>query len=327
MILILSNNLFSQSTHPSFKSLPSSVEEVFTKNTSQKPVFLEVYLPTCGHCLAYNETFKESSIKNYLDQHFEAFQMDLSIKQNQDFLKNRKIYIYSTPTFLVFSPDGKLWNFDSADEEYNSVDGIINLLNKAKSEEKRQISLIEKYKKGQFDKNSLIEIGNYTRNTLDTSLTIKIVNDLTKNLSKNEYESELSFKIIQKIMIDEENPLFDHFAKNLKKYHLYADSAHVTQAAENVIMNSLYNPNAKNYSLERYEKMKKLLVGIGIPSKAVDTRFIYYEVLKYLQQQNQTAAISKIKNYYQKKSIPQKEKDFWCNTLKKYNSTLKDCPL
>jgi thiol-disulfide isomerase/thioredoxin len=325
--LLITFQTFSQNNHPSFQNLPSKIEDLFLNKENKKPVFLEVFLPTCGHCLAYNETFKNPILKNFLDQNYEAYQLDLSKNENQEFLKKRKLFVYSTPTFLVFGPDGKLWNFDAAEEEFNSVDGILNLLNKAKSTEKRQLTLLENYKKGKFNKNDLIEIGNFTRYTLDTTLNIKIINDLTKILPKTEYESELGFKIIQKMMIDEENPLFDHFIKNLKKYHLYADSATISQAGENVIMNSLYNPNAKNYSFERYDKMKKELITLGVSSRAVATRFIYYEVIKFLQQENQTAAIKKIKNYYQNKSIPIKEKDFWCNTLKKYNSKLKDCPL
>lgn len=318
---------FGQKQHPSFKKTPNAIEEVFTNVSNNKPILLEAYLPTCSHCMAYNETFLSEEMKSYLEENFNAYQIDLSKKENQVFLKKRKIYVYSTPTFLVFGPNGELWNFDAAEEEHNSVHGIKMLLNKAKSPEKRQSVLLEKYKNGVLERNELIDIGNFTRYTLDTAQNLKIVKDLTNLLPKNEYESELGFKIIQKLMLDEENPLFEYFMANRTKYYLYADSAQVSQAAENVLMNSLYNPKAKNYTIERFEKMKKQLITIGISPKAVATRFIYFEVLNYLQQSNPKLAIDKIKKYYQNKTIPVKEKDFWCNTLKSYNSSMKDCPL
>jgi len=328
LICILSQFLLvGQSQHPSFLVTPKQIEEVFTKSTNDKPIFLEAYLPTCGHCMAFNETFQNPILKSFLESNFQAYQIDLSKKENQDFLRKKKIYVYSTPTFLVFGKNGELWNFDAAENEFNSVEGIMTLLNKAKSPDKKQIALLEKYKKNSLTKEELIEIGTFTRYTLDTTSNIHIVNELTRLMSPTEYESELAYKIIQKIMMDEENPLFEYFIKNLKKYQLYADSANVSRTAENVVMNSLYNPNAKTYAVARFEKMKGYLLKIGVPSKAVATRFIYYEVLQFLQQKNQQAAVEKIKKYYQQTTIPTKEKEFWCNTLKRYNSAIKDCPL
>ncbi len=326
-LILVCTGIYGQTQHASFKEIPIKIEDIFLQTNSNKPIFLEAFLPTCGHCMAYNETFQDSTLKTYLQKNFNAYQLDLSKKENQDFLKKRKIYVYSTPTFLVFGPKGELLNFDSADEEFNSIEGIKTLLNKSISKEKNHLSLLKKFTKEKLSKSELLEIGTFTRFTLDTNQNIKIVNEITKLLNPTEFESELGFKIIQKMMLDEENILFDHFISHLKNYQLYADSVQITHAAENVLMNSLYNPNAKNYSFERLEKMKKSLIKLGIPAKSVATRFIYYEVLKYVQLNDQKSAIAKIKSYYQNKAIPTKEKDFWCNTLKQFNSKQNDCPL
>jgi len=316
-----------QSNHPSFKSTPLRIDDIFSNNTNQKSVFLEAYLPTCGHCMAYNETFEDPILKKYLEDNFNAYQLDLSTKENQDFLRKRKIYVYSTPTFLIFGPNGELWQFEVAGVENNSIEGIQNLLNKAKSPEKNQLSLLKKYPFENLSKEDLFEIGTYTRYTLDTIKTIQIVNDLTKKLTQNEYQSAFGFSILQKLMMDEANPLFEHFIKNLKSYYKFGDSIKVSQVVENVLMNSLYNPKSISYSEKKMEYLKNSLIDLGIPKQSVTRRFIYFEVIRYLNQKNINNAISHLKKFYVNQPIPTKEKEFWCNTILKYNSSLKDCPL
>lgn len=190
LCFIITSKGLGQMQHPSFKTLPSSLEEIFSANKNQKPVFLEAYLPTCGHCVAYNETFEHPVLKKYLDNRFNAYQLDLSVKENQEFLKKRKIYVYSTPTFLVFGPNGDFWNFEAAGEENNSIEGIQNQLNRAISE-KRQAALLKKYSNEPLQKDELFEIGTFTRYSLDTAKTIQIVNDLTKQLKEDEFSSSI----------------------------------------------------------------------------------------------------------------------------------------
>lgn len=325
-LLLLTQIAWAQNQHPSFKVSPKNIEEVFNQKNN-KPVFLEAYLPSCGHCMAYSETFLNPNLKTFLEQNLDAYQLDLSQKENMDFLRKKKIYVYSTPTFLVFSPTGEFWNFDPASEDYNSEEGIKTLLNKALRPETRQKNLLVNFINGQSKKEDLMEIAMFTRYTLDTLNNIKAVNELVKNIPTSEYETAKSLKVIQQVMMDEENPLFDHFLKNIKRYYPLEDSAFVHKVAENVVMNSAYNPNAKNYSKARFHKMKEQLIAIGVPARAVATRFIFYEVSKSLKEGNQKEAIDQILNYYQQKTIPPREKEFWCNTLKSYNSVTKDCPL
>lgn len=317
---------YAQNTHPSFEMLPEKIEDIFSQNNS-KPVFLEAYLPTCSHCMAYNETFLDANLKAFLKENVKAYQLDLSKKENMDFLRKRKIYVYSTPTFLVFSPKGDLWNFESATEDKNSIDGIKFLLNKAIAPETRQKSLLEKFKKNNTTADELFEVGMFTRYTLDTTNNVRAINELVKSIPKESFETLRSFKIIQQMMMDEENPLYEYFINHLSAYEKFEDSTFLKKVAENVIMNSLYNPNASNFTQARFDKMKSYLIKLGIPQRSVATRFIYYEVSKSLKQGKATEAIQKITNYYEQKSIPAREKEFWCNTIKSYNSSLKNCPL
>ncbi|RVU25654.1 hypothetical protein EOJ36_04350 [Sandaracinomonas limnophila] len=311
-----------------FLNLPLTIEDIFkNENNSAKPVFLEAFLPTCQHCIAYNKNLDSPEINKYLDDNFQAYRIDVSKKEVNDFLRSKKIVINSTPTFLVFNHYGVLMNIEEAQPEFNSIEGIKELLNKAKSPTQNQFARFENYKKGIFDNNSLQDIAFYSKMSCDTLNNIEIVNKLTNNLKESEYDSEIAYNIVSKMMMDEQNPLFNYFVNHTSKYESYADANQIKRAIENVIMIALYQKNAKNFSFERYNKMKRELISIGIPLKSVHSRFIYYEVLKDLETKNISNATKRIKTYYEGKPIPSREKEFWCGELKKFNTAHKVCPL
>lgn len=313
-------------SNPSFRKL-TNLDDVFTlAKKENKPVFLEAYLPTCHHCMAYEATLKQPEIKNYLSKHFHAYQLDLSQKEANMFLRKNKIYVATTPTFLVFSPEGKLWNIQAAGEETNNVKDIIKILNLSKDPLQRQEALLDKFNQGIRTYEDMISVASYTRLKLDTTKNIEVVNALVKSMNPSSYGNNMSFLIIQKVMMDEENPLFDHMINNLENYSKKHDTLLVKQAVENTIMTSLYNKNASTYSVERFQKMKDALSKIGVPEKQIATRFIYIEVMKDLRNKMVDNAISKIKTYYGPIEIPIKEKEFWCKTILKFMPENSNCP-
>ncbi|MFM6948083.1 MAG: thioredoxin family protein [Aquirufa sp.] len=327
LLIITFFTSFSQKVaNPSFRKL-ENIENIFTLATKEKkPVFLEAYLPTCHHCMAYDQTLKKAEIKNYLDKNFHAYQLDLSQKEANAFLRKHKIYIATTPTFLVFSPEGKVWNIQAAGEETNNVKDIIGLLNRAKDPTKRQQALVEGFDKGVRNLDDMVSAASFTRLKLDTTKNIEIVNELVRSISPNDYENKVSFLIVEKLMMDEENPLFEHLVNNMNNYTKDFDTLNVKQAIENTIMTSLYNKNATNYSEVRFQKMKNALAKIGVPEKQIAARFIYMEVMKDLKNKQFDSAISRIKSFYGTVEIPLKEKEFWCKTVLKYLPLNSACP-
>jgi hypothetical protein len=327
-ILLTYFNTFSQKiTNPSFRKL-DNLENIFElASKEKKPVFIEAYLPTCHHCMAYDETLKKPEIKNYLGKNFHAYQLDLSQKEANAFLRKNKIYIATTPSFIVFSPEGKIWNIQAAGEETNNVKDIIALLDMAKDPVKRQQALVESFDKGARNLSDMISAASYTRLKLDTTKNIEIVNEIVKDIPASDYENNISFLIVQKVMMDEENPLFDHLVNHMDNYTKNFDTLSVKQAIENTVMISLYNKNASNYSETRFQKMKNALKKIGVPDKQIATRFIYIEVMKDFKNKQNDSAIAKIKAFYGAVEIPIREKEFWCKTILKYLPANSTCPL
>lgn len=303
-----------------------SIEEIFKKAEKEnKPIFFEAFLPSCSHCIAYDKTLGLPAIKTYLDKNFHAYQLDLSKRENNAFLRSRKIFIPSTPSFIVFSPQGKIWNIEPVGEATNSVTGIIKLLDAAKNPLQNHAQLLARYAAGERNKENMISAAYFTRLSLDTAKNVTLVNDLVKLIKPEEFEGETSFLLIQKVMMDDDNALFQHFITHIKYYKSKFDSLEVKQTAENTIMTSLYSSRARLYSPERLQRLKNGLQAIGLNPQQIAARFIYLEVLIDLDKKLVDQAVSRVKNYYGDKAIPEKEKEFWCKLLKKSGSN--DCLL
>jgi hypothetical protein len=319
--------IWAQAQNPSFKVL-DSFDAIFARAKKEnKPIFFEAYLPNCSHCMAYDVTLKNQKIKQDLDKNVLAYQLDVSKRENGLFLRKQKIYIPSTPSFVVLGPDGRTWDVQAMGDETNTVDGIIKTLQKAVDPIRRDEAILKKYQQGARDFNEMIGLANFTRMTLDTVQNIEIVQQLAEALPKEKYESELGFLLIRKVMLDNNNPLFDHFINNLAIYRKSSDSVTVRQVAENTLMSTLFSSRARKFSPERIAGIKYGLKQIGLSDTQIANRCIVLEVLIDLDMDQLATATNRIKTYYQGKEIPAKEKDFWCKWLTRKSDTKNPCPL
>jgi hypothetical protein len=262
---LLINATLSFGQNPSFKTWEAP-EAIFQRAAKEKkPILLEAFLPTCPHCLAYDKTLRSPVIKNYLDKNFLAYQLDLSKRENGLFLRQHKIFIPSTPSFIILSPEGKTWHVEIMGEELNSVPGILKTLQIATDPKLRDAAKLVRYQQGERQPDLLLSTAFYTRVTMDTTQNMAIVNDYAKAEAPENYGSELNFLLIQKAMLDSDNPIFNYFINHLPSYYAKYDSAMVKQMAENTLMSSIFASRARKYSPERIQSIKKDLSALGIP--------------------------------------------------------------
>lgn len=317
----------SKTDNPSFRPL-ESFEQIFAKAAKEKkPVFFEAYLPTCSHCMAYDKTLRDPKIKSYLSTNFLAYQLDLSKRENGLFLRKNKIFVPSTPSFIVFSPEGQVINVEPVGDETNSVDGIVALLNKAKDLNRNAIASLKKFDAGNQDFENMLSVALFARYTMDTVKNMEVVNKLANSIQSEQYLDKMSFLLMQRVMLDTDNKLFQFFIQNLPAYKQKFDSLEVKQAAENILMSSLYCSRARKYSTSKIDQIKNGLRLLGVPENQIATRCIVLEVLIDLGQQDIPGASKKIKTYYNGKTIPEKEMDFWCTQLKRNQKAEMPCPL
>ncbi len=324
---LLINATLSFGQNPSFKTWEAP-EAIFQRAAKEKkPILLEAFLPTCPHCLAYDKTLRSPVIKNYLDKNFLAYQVDLSKRENGLFLRQHKIYIPSTPSFIILSPEGKTWHVEIMGEELNSVPGILKTLQIATDPKLRDAAKLVRYQQGERQPDLLLSTAFYTRVTMDTTQNMAIVNDYAKAEAPENYGSELNFLLIQKAMLDSDNPIFNYFINHLPSYYAKYDSAMVKQMAENTLMSSIFASRARKYSPERIQSIKKDLSALGIPEKQIAMRFIVLEVLIDLDHADMANAVARINKFYEGKPIPEKEKAFWCKQLTRKGDASSPCPL
>jgi len=313
--------------NPSFKPMEGFDTILARAKKEQKPIFFEVFLPNCTHCMAYDVTLKNAKIKQFLDKNVLAYQLDISKRENGLFLRKQKIYIPSTPSFVMLGPDGKTWDVQTMGDELNSVEGILNTLNRALNPNKRDEAILRKYQQGAREFDEMIGLASFTRMTLDTVQNIEIVQQITESLPKDQYESELGFLLIRKVMLDNNNPLFEHFINNLAAYRKSTDSITVRAAAENTLMSTLFSSRARKFSPERIARIKDGLKKIGLSDAQIANRSIVLEVLIDLDKDQIETATNRIKSYYGGKAIPEKEKEFWCKWLSRKLDPKNPCPL
>jgi hypothetical protein len=324
---LLINATLSFGQNPSFKTWEAP-EAIFQRAAKEKkPILLEAFLPTCPHCLAYDKTLRSPVIKNYLDKNFLAYQLDLSKRENGLFLRQHKIFIPSTPSFIILSPEGKTWHVEIMGEELNSVPGILKTLQIAKDPKLRDAAKLVRYQQGERQPDLLLSTAFYTRVTMDTTQNMAIVNDYAKAEAPENYGSELNFLLIQKAMLDSDNPIFNYFINHLPSYYAKYDSVMVKQMAENTLMSSIFASRARKYSPERIQSIKKDLSALGIPEKQISMRFIVLEVLIDLDHADMANAVARINKFYEGKPIPEKEKAFWCKQLTRKGDASSPCPL
>ena len=313
--------------NPSFKPL-ESFDAIFARAKKEnKPIFFEVFLPNCSHCMAYDVTLKNPKIKQFLDKNVLAYQLDISKRENGLFLRKQKVYVPSPPSFVMLSPEGKPWDVQTMGDELNTVDGILTTLQKAIDPLKRDEAILKKYQQGSREFDEMLGLANFTRMTLDTVQNIEIVQQLTEALPKEKYETELGFLLIRKVMLDNNNPLFDHFINNLANFRKSNDSVTVRQVAENTLMSTLFSSRARKFSPERIAGIKYGLQKIGLTDAQIANRCIVLEVLIDLDKDQLDVATNRIKSYYQGKEIPAKEKEFWCKWLTRNSDPKNPCPL
>jgi hypothetical protein len=277
--------------------------------------------------MAYDKTLRDPKIKSYLSANFLAYQLDLSKRDNGLFLRKNKIFVPSTPSFIVFSPEGKVINVEPVGDETNSIQGIQMLLNKAKDMNKNAIASLKRFDAGDQDFENMLSVALFARYTMDTVKNLEVVNQLANSIQPEKYLDKMSFLLMQRVMLDTDNKLFQFFIQNLPAYKQKFDSLEVKQTAENVLMSSLYCSRARKYSTNKIDQIKSGLRLLGVPENQIATRCIVLEVLIDLGREDIKGASGKIKNYYQGKTIPEKEMDFWCTQLKRYQKAGIPCPL
>jgi thiol-disulfide isomerase/thioredoxin len=253
-----------------------------------KPVFLEVYAPTCHVCNAFKPTFELAQVGNYYNQNFISYKLDITTPEGAAFLNKQGLYILSTPTLLFFDKDVKLIHISILGENNNSAQTLIDAGTKALNPTQRTSAYKASFRGGNRETNFLIEYGLISRVMRDTIDNISAMNAYAKKIPTSQYGNNTSFLLLQKVVIDDENAIFKSMMNNLNGLYAKNDKKLVNQTAENIIMYSLYSSRGMRYSIAKINTVRANLAKLGIDKKSIDGR-IWREESKAYFRENQPA--------------------------------------
>ncbi len=269
----------------------ASIAEVFkTARQTGKPVFVEVYSPTCHVCQGFMPTLENPRVGAAYNAKFISTRLDINDKAVQAWIESRKLFVPSLPLFLYFDPNQSLIHFAMSN---NSADEVIRHGTTALNPQARSQTMKARYEAGERSTNFLIDYGMFTRVTRDTTANIRVMEDYARQQPATTYASNTNWLALQKLVIDMDNPMFQYLVSHPAEYKAY-DREQVKNVAENILMSSLYSARGAQYSAAKVLQVKQQLIQIGIDPKVSTNRTLLPEVNAYFRQKQTAKAVARM---------------------------------
>lgn len=260
-----------------------------------KLLFIEVYAPDCHICNSFKGTFAQPQVGNLYNASFVNFQLDIRKPENQKALQQLKININATPTFLFFEPKSmKLVQAKAFGEKENTIINVNSIAQKASNPAEQATNFANKFKAGERSFAFLLNYAQYARLTADTTTNLKVVNELIKVMPTNQYVSQSALNIIQMVMMNNNNALFDYFVSHIAQYNRIADPSLVKMIYENIFQIVMTSSQVNKLSATEIAKMKDQMSKTGIDQGSIIRRTWMAESILLFKQKKAMAAIKVI---------------------------------
>jgi thioredoxin-related protein len=290
-----------------------------TAKQQNKLLFVEVYAPDCHICNAFKGTFAQPQVGNLYNKSFVNFQMDIRKPEHQKALQQLKININATPTFLFFEPKSmKLIQAKSFGEKENTIIYVNSIAQKASNPAEQATTFATRFKAGERSFAFLLNYAQYARLTADTTMNLKVVNELIKVMPTNQYVSQSALNIIQMVMMNNNNALFDYFVGHLALYNRIADPSLVKMIYENIFQIVMTSSQGNRLSATEISKLKDQMTKAEIDKGSIVRRTWMAESLLLFKQKKAMAAIKVIESLINElPSAPgPKEYQYLCDFVK-----------
>lgn len=260
-----------------------------------KLLFVEVYAPDCHICNSFKGTFAQPQVGNLYNASFVNFQLDIRKPENQKALQQLKIVINATPTFLFFEPKSmKLVQAKAFGEKENTIINVNSIGQKAANPAEQVINFATKFKGGERSFAFLLNYAQVARITADTATNLKVVNELIKVMPSNQFVSQSALNIIQMVMMNNNNALFDYFVSHVAQYNRLADPSLVKMIYENIFQIVMTSSQVNKLSATEIAKLKDQMAKTGIDQGSIIRRTWMAESILLFKQKKAMAAIKVI---------------------------------
>jgi len=283
-----------------------------------KLLFVEAYTPDCHVCQSFKGTFAQPQVGTFYNAKFVNYQLDLRQQANYQLLKQLKIQINATPTFLFFDPKTlKLVQARIFGEGENSVINVNAIGQKAANPNEHFEQLKERFKKGEKNPSFLLNFAEIARVTGDTLTNIKVLNEYVKLIPSSQYTSKSTFNFIGKSLMNNDNPLFDYFVANLPAYQRLHDPNMVKMTYENIFQIVLTSSQGAKLGSAGLQKIKNQMKKVGLDDGAIVRRTWMIECTQLFKAKKNKEALAVINKVLQ--ALPSapgpKEYQFLCDFI------------
>ena len=292
LLLVANLSLAQKSGGIQFKS--ATVESVFQDaRRAGKPVFVEIYSPTCHTCQSFMPTLADSRVGKFYNDKFVNTKLDIAQSSTRAFLDSRHLLVPSLPLFLYFDPQQNLIHFALST---NSTDEVIRHGTNALNPKVRSQTMKSRYQQGERSTNFLIDYAMYARITNDTLAGITAMNDYAKLQSPATFANQTNWLALQKLVLDFENPMAQYMLSHMDTYRKAYGADQAKKVAEDILMSSLYSRRGEQFPVAKILEIRQDLVKIGLDSKVVANRTLLPEVKAYFRARQTAKAVERMDN-------------------------------
>jgi len=261
-----------------------------------KLLFVEAYAPDCHVCMSFKGTFAQPQVGVVYNTNFINFQLDVNNPDNLAILKKYKIIINATPTFIFFEPKSmKVVQVKAFGEKDNSVISVNQIGQRAANPLEQVGNFPAKFKSGDRNPAFLLNYAQYARIMGDTMTNIKMINEFAKVLPANQYVTQGTINILQTVMMNHENELFDYFITHLSDYNKAFDPNMVRMIYENIFQIVLTS-QTNNLTSKSISKIKTQMKTTGMDPSGIIRRTWLAESNLYFKQKKPAEGIKVIQN-------------------------------
>ena len=292
LLVLVSQSLLAQKAGIQFRQTP--IDAVFQDaRRAGKPVFVEIYSPSCHVCESFIPTLADSRVGKYYNSKFISTKLDIALPTTRAFLDNRRLLVPSLPMFLYFDPQQNLIHFVLSN---NSTDEVIRHGTDALNPQARTQTMKARYQQGDRSPNFLIDYAMFGRVTKDTAANIAAMNDYVRKVSSNTYTNQTNWLALQKLVLDFENPLFQYMLGHLDAYRKAYGAEPTLRVAENILMSSLFSSRGAQFPIPKILQIRQDLVKIGIEPKVAANRTLLPEVNAYFRAHQTAKAVERMES-------------------------------
>jgi thioredoxin-like negative regulator of GroEL len=274
----------------SFQALP--IDRVFQEaRRTGKPVFVEIFSPTCHVCQSFVPTLADSRVGKFYNDKFVSTKLDIALPTTQAFLTKQQLFVPSLPLFLYFDPKQNLLHFAMSN---NSTDEVIRHGTNAITPASRSQTMKSRFQQGERNPNFLIDYAMFARIIKDTTANIAAMNEYARQQQPATYANQTNWLALQKLVLDYENPIFEYMLGHLDAYRKAYGAQPTQQVAENILMSSLYSSRGAQYPAAKIIEIRQDLTKVGIDPKVAANRTLLPEVNAFFRAKQTAKAIDRM---------------------------------